>query len=31
MGADEREFLDFFVDEYWPLRRVGFLLACHDG
>ena len=27
MAADEREFLDFFADQYWPLRRVGFLLT----
>jgi RNA polymerase sigma-70 factor (sigma-E family) len=27
MGADEREFRDFFAEEYWPLRRVGFLLT----
>ena len=27
MAADERELLDFFADQYWPLRRVGFLLT----
>jgi RNA polymerase sigma-70 factor (sigma-E family) len=27
MAADEREFLDFFADQYWPLRQVGFLLT----
>jgi DNA-directed RNA polymerase specialized sigma24 family protein len=26
MAAD-REFLDFFADEFWPLRRIGFLLT----
>jgi len=27
MAADDGEFLDFFADQYWPLRRVGFLLT----
>jgi RNA polymerase sigma-70 factor (sigma-E family) len=27
LAADEREFLDFFADQYWPLRQVGFLLT----
>jgi DNA-directed RNA polymerase specialized sigma24 family protein len=27
MATDEREFLDFFADQYWPLRQVGFLLT----
>src|ERR671922_253177 len=27
MAGDDREFLDFFADEFWPLRRVGFLLT----
>jgi RNA polymerase sigma-70 factor (sigma-E family) len=27
MGADEREFRDFFAEEYWRLRQVGFLLT----
>jgi RNA polymerase sigma-70 factor (sigma-E family) len=27
MAAEHREFLDFFADQYWPLRRVGFLLT----
>jgi RNA polymerase sigma-70 factor (sigma-E family) len=25
--ADDREFLDFFADEFWSLRRVGYLLT----
>jgi RNA polymerase sigma factor (sigma-70 family) len=25
--AAEREFLDFFAEEFWSLRRVGFLLT----
>jgi RNA polymerase sigma-70 factor (sigma-E family) len=27
MAADDREFLDFFAEQYWPLRRLGFLLT----
>jgi hypothetical protein len=27
IAAEDREFLDFFADQYWPLRRVGFLLT----
>ena len=27
MAGDDREFLDFFADQFWPLRRVGFLLT----
>jgi RNA polymerase sigma-70 factor (sigma-E family) len=27
MAGDDREFLDFFADEFWSLRRVGFLLT----
>jgi RNA polymerase sigma-70 factor (sigma-E family) len=27
MAAEDREFLDFFADQFWPLRRVGFLLT----
>ncbi len=27
MADDDREFLDFFADEFWSLRRVGFLLT----
>ena len=27
MGADGREFGDFFAEEYWRLRQVGFLLT----
>jgi RNA polymerase sigma-70 factor (sigma-E family) len=27
MAGDDREFLDFFADEFWPLRRIGFLLT----
>jgi hypothetical protein len=27
MAMDDQEFLDFFADQYWPLRRVGFLLT----
>ena len=27
MVGDDREFLDFFADEFWSLRRVGFLLT----
>src|SRR6266498_4041840 len=26
-GDDDREFLDFFADEFWSLRRIGFLLT----
>jgi RNA polymerase sigma-70 factor (sigma-E family) len=27
MAGEDREFLDFFADEFWSLRRVGFLLT----
>jgi RNA polymerase sigma-70 factor (sigma-E family) len=27
MTDEDREFVDFFADEYWPLRRLGFLLT----
>jgi RNA polymerase sigma-70 factor (sigma-E family) len=27
MADHDREFLDFFADEFWSLRRVGFLLT----
>jgi RNA polymerase sigma-70 factor (sigma-E family) len=27
MAGDNREFLDFFADEFWSLRRIGFLLT----
>ena len=27
MAGHDREFLDFFADEFWPLRRLGFLLT----
>jgi RNA polymerase sigma-70 factor (sigma-E family) len=27
MSADDPEFLEFFAAEFWPLRRVGFLLT----
>jgi RNA polymerase sigma-70 factor (sigma-E family) len=27
MAGDDQDFLDFFADQYWPLRRVGFLLT----
>jgi len=27
MAGDDREFLDFFADEFWSLRRLGFLLT----
>jgi RNA polymerase sigma-70 factor (sigma-E family) len=27
MACDDREFLDFFADEFWSLRRIGFLLT----
>jgi RNA polymerase sigma-70 factor (sigma-E family) len=27
MAADDAEFLEFFADQYWPLRRVGYLLT----
>jgi RNA polymerase sigma-70 factor (sigma-E family) len=27
MAGDDREFPDFFADEFWPLRRIGFLLT----
>jgi len=27
MDTDEREFRDFFAEEYWRLRQVGFLLT----
>jgi RNA polymerase sigma-70 factor (sigma-E family) len=27
MAGDDREFLDFFADQFWSLRRVGFLLT----
>jgi Sigma-70 region 2 len=33
MTDEDREFVDFFADEYWPLRRLGFLLTgnWHDA
>jgi RNA polymerase sigma-70 factor (sigma-E family) len=31
MAGDDREFLDFFADEFWPLRRLGFLLTSDWG
>jgi hypothetical protein len=27
MSGDDPDFLEFFAGEFWPLRRVGFLLA----
>jgi RNA polymerase sigma-70 factor (sigma-E family) len=27
MAGDDTEFLDFFADQFWSLRRVGFLLT----
>jgi RNA polymerase sigma-70 factor (sigma-E family) len=27
MAGHDREFLDFFADEFWSLRRLGFLLT----
>jgi DNA-directed RNA polymerase specialized sigma24 family protein len=27
MTAEDREFVDFVANEYWPLRRLGFLLT----
>jgi len=27
MAGENREFVDFFGDEYWPLRRLGYLLT----
>jgi RNA polymerase sigma-70 factor (sigma-E family) len=27
MAGDDREFLDFFADQFWSLRRIGFLLT----
>ena len=27
MTADDLEFVDFVANEYWPLRRLGFLLT----
>jgi RNA polymerase sigma-70 factor (sigma-E family) len=27
MGDDDPDFLEFFASEFWPLRRVGFLLT----
>jgi RNA polymerase sigma-70 factor (sigma-E family) len=27
MAGDDREFLDFFADQFWSLRRMGFLLT----
>ena len=27
MAGDDREFLDFFADQFWSLRRVGHLLT----
>jgi RNA polymerase sigma-70 factor (sigma-E family) len=27
MADHDREFVDFFADQYWPLRRLGFLLT----
>jgi RNA polymerase sigma-70 factor (sigma-E family) len=27
MAGDDREFLDFFAEEFWSLRRLGFLLT----
>ena len=27
MAGDDREFLDFFADQFWSLRRLGFLLT----
>jgi RNA polymerase sigma-70 factor (sigma-E family) len=27
MGDDDPDFLEFFAGEFWPLRRVGFLLT----
>ena len=27
MADDDREFLDFFADQFWSLRQVGFLLT----
>jgi RNA polymerase sigma-70 factor (sigma-E family) len=31
MAGHDREFLDFFADEFWPLRRLGFLLTSDWG
>jgi RNA polymerase sigma-70 factor (ECF subfamily) len=27
MTDEDREFVEFFADEYWPLRRLGYLLT----
>ena len=27
MAGDDREFLDFFADQFWSLRRLGYLLT----
>ena len=27
MAGDDPDFLEFFAGEFWPLRRVGFLLT----
>jgi hypothetical protein len=27
MARDDPDFLEFFAAEFWPLRRVGFLLT----
>jgi RNA polymerase sigma-70 factor (sigma-E family) len=27
MAGDDREFLDFFAEQFWSLRRIGFLLT----
>jgi RNA polymerase sigma-70 factor (sigma-E family) len=27
MAGDDKEFLDFFADQFWSLRRIGFLLT----
>ena len=27
MSGDDPDFLEFFATEFWPLRRVGFLLS----
>src|SRR5215204_4306251 len=27
MSGDDPDFLEFFAGEFWPLRRVGFLLT----
>jgi DNA-directed RNA polymerase specialized sigma24 family protein len=29
--AGDREFLDFFADEFWSLRRLGFPLTGYWG